>query len=625
MATVHTILQALGSWWWVGAIILVLIFWRAFLWLFGVIVIGNNELGIVNLKFKLFGKNKALPDGKIIALNGEAGWQADTLAPGLHVGYFPWQYQVVRQPITVIPQGQLGVIEAKDGAQIPAGKVLAKAVNCDTFQSARMFLVNGGQRGPQMAIMPPGGYRVNKQLFEVKLVDAKQVPQNKVGVVTTFEGAPLKTGEIAGKEIPGHTMFQDGQAFVDNGGTKGLQVQVIQSGTYFLNPLLASVEFFDMTEVPMGSVGVVIAYVGDEHVAVAPAIPLDEATIRRERQIRVVPKGYKGVWDSALDPGKYPINPLTHKVTNVPTTNIVLNWADAKSEAHNLDANLSTIKVRSQDGFTYNMDVSQIIHIPRENAPKVISRFGTMINLVTQVLEPSIGNYFRNAAQASSVIDFLAKRAERQGDARTHIQTALAEYDVQAVDTLIGDIATPEALMKPLMDRKIAEQQQITYGIEKTAQDARQALAESTALADTKAEVVASLRRVEIEKNLADSVANNAIGEASKRKTIADADAHVFTVTGSAEATKILAVGEAQATVLDKKVNAVGKEGYVAMQVADYLATNHVKLVPDILVNAGGDGKSGSLVEGLLAMMVANQATSNKPAPTAEPPTPKAA
>jgi uncharacterized membrane protein YqiK len=41
--------------------------------------------------------------------------------------------------------------------------------------------------------------------------------------------------------------------------------------------------------------------------------------------------------------------------------------------------------------------VSQIIHIPRNDAPKVIARFGTMANLVTQVLEPTIGNYFRNA------------------------------------------------------------------------------------------------------------------------------------------------------------------------------------------------------------------------------------
>ena len=84
------------------------------------------------------------------------------------------------------------------------------------------------------------------------------------------------------------------------------------------------------------------------------------------------------------------------KVELVPTTNLVLNWASAGSEAHNLDKNLSTITVRSKDGFPFNLDVSQIIHVPTTEAPKVIARFGNMVNLVSQVLEPTIGNYFRN-------------------------------------------------------------------------------------------------------------------------------------------------------------------------------------------------------------------------------------
>ena len=35
--------------------------------------------------------------------------------------------------------------------------------------------------------------------------------------------------------------------------------------------------------------------------------------------------------------------------------------------------------------------------------------------LVTQVLEPTIGNYFRNAAQNSDVIDFLKKAHRAPG------------------------------------------------------------------------------------------------------------------------------------------------------------------------------------------------------------------
>src|SRR4030095_1180758 len=111
------------------------------------------------------------------------------------------------------------------------------------------------------------------------------------------------------------------------------------------------------------------------------------------------------------------------------------------------DKDLSATAVRYCDGFTFNLDVSQIIHIPRADAPKVIARFGSMVNLVTQVLEPTIGNYFRNAAQGSDVIDFLRTRRERQDDARRQISSALSDYNVVAVDTLIGDITPPEALV----------------------------------------------------------------------------------------------------------------------------------------------------------------------------------
>lgn len=129
----------------------------------------------------------------------------------------------------------------------------------------------------------------------------------------------------------------------------------------------------------------------------------------------------------------------------MPTTNVVLNWATGKTEGHRLDEKLSTIKVRSADGFTFNLDASQIIHVPRTSAPKVIARFGNMDNLVTQVLEPTIGNYFRNSAQESDVISFLKERSEAAGGARPkgYIHEALDEYDVQAVDTLIGRIVLP--------------------------------------------------------------------------------------------------------------------------------------------------------------------------------------
>lgn len=64
-----------------------------------------------------------------------------------------------------------------------------------------------------MAVIPPGKYRINTAFFTVMRERALEIEDNMVGVVTTKEGAPLPTGEIAGGEVPGHNMFQDGQLF----------------------------------------------------------------------------------------------------------------------------------------------------------------------------------------------------------------------------------------------------------------------------------------------------------------------------------------------------------------------------------------------------------------------------
>ena len=653
----------------------ILAFFAFYKWtfrLFGVVIVPDDSIGTITKKFVLFGANRELPPGKIVALMGEAGLQADTLAPGLHFFLWPWQYTIELVKFVIVPDGSIAVIEACDGTPLPDGRVIAKQVVCDNFQDARAFLVNGGERGVQMSVIPPGAwrintllftvhidtmtviepgkigiveardgqalsggriigkqvacdsfqdaqafmskggergpqmtiipqgkYRINPRLFKVSMAAVQDVPDNKVGIVTTREGASLKTGEIAGSEVPGHNLFQDPQAFVDNGGTKGLQEQVLLAGRYFINPMFATVEIIDMTEVPIASVGVVVAFVGKAG---------DDVTGVEFKHANMVRRGEKGVWVDVLDPGKYAVNTYTHKVRVVPTANVVLNWATGKMEAHKLDANLSTISVRSADGFTFNLDVSQIIHIPRNDAPKVIARFGSMEALVTQVLEPTIGNYFRNAAQSSDVIDFLKKRTERQADAKEAIARALKDYDVGAVETLIGDISPPADLMKTLTDRKIAEQEKVTYNTQMEAQGVKQQLEQATALANTQAQVVDAERKVAIADFSAQAAVKTADGAARAKKINASADAEVIRVTGEAEAGKTLAVGQAEATVIKQKIDSMESGNYAIVQVAQALASAGVKLVPEVVVN-GGSKEGGTLVDVLLAGLVRDQRT----------------
>jgi len=611
------------KYWWAVAIVLVLVLYKLIFRLFGAVIIPQDSIGVVNRKFVLVGRNRTLPDGCIVALNGEAGIQADTLAPGVHFGFYPWQYEIKIEKFVTIAEGRVGVVESRDGKSLSAGRVLARRVDCDSFQDARKFLSNGGERGPQITVIPPGTYRINSGLFTVVQEPVLEIEDNMVGVVTTREGRALPTGDIAGGEIPGHNMFQDAQAFIDNGGYKGLQEQVMLAGRYFINPRFATVATKPMTEVPIANAGVVIAFVGDVGV---------DVTGDSFKHGNLVARGQKGVWADPLDPGKYPINPYTHRVENVPTANVVLNWATGKTEAHKLDANLSTITVRSSDGFTFNLDVSQIIHIPRNDAPKVIARFGSMANLVTQVLEPTIGNYFRNAAQGSDVIEFLKQRQQRQADAREQISAALQDYNVGAVDTLIGDITPPDALMKTLTDRKLAEQEKVTYETQRLAEQTRKELQKARAEADTQANVVTAQRKVEIAEFDAQSTVKKAGGDAQSRtinatadaqaKTInAAADAEVLRTVGAAEGMKITAVGEAEAKVIQLKTDAVGQGNYAVIEVGKALAGSGFKLVPDVVAGGSGEGKGG-VIDVLMAGLLRDSLNNKRPAATTETPLP---
>src|SRR6476661_7145566 len=82
----------------------------------GLMIINERQVGIVMKKFS----GRALAPGHLIALNGEAGYQADTLTPGWHFFYWFWQYSVEKAPVIEIPQGEIGLLVAADGRPIPS-------------------------------------------------------------------------------------------------------------------------------------------------------------------------------------------------------------------------------------------------------------------------------------------------------------------------------------------------------------------------------------------------------------------------------------------------------------------------------------------------------------------------
>ena len=81
----------------------------------------------------------------------------------------------------------------------------------------RLFVSEGGQRGPQVDILTPGTYRILSQsvpveggqdvkpgLFSIRLFDATVINENQIGLVEALDGSPLNPGDYVAESVAGH-------------------------------------------------------------------------------------------------------------------------------------------------------------------------------------------------------------------------------------------------------------------------------------------------------------------------------------------------------------------------------------------------------------------------------------
>src|SRR3954464_5377677 len=140
----------------------------------GMRYIPNNRVGIVE---KLWSPRGSVPEGRMMALAGEAGFQADLLRGGLHFGLWGWQFRIHKVRLVTVPQGKIGYVYARDGEPLQPSQTLGRVADCNNFQDARAFLLGAagaseeaqrlGQRGRQRMILREGVYAINLALFVV--------------------------------------------------------------------------------------------------------------------------------------------------------------------------------------------------------------------------------------------------------------------------------------------------------------------------------------------------------------------------------------------------------------------------------------------------------------------------
>src|SRR6478672_5798707 len=99
-----------GGYGWLIAIVVIFVLGLVFISsILGLRYIPNDRVGILE---KLISSKGSITEGHIIALNGEAGFQADLLRGGYHLRLWRFKYRVHTAPLVTIPQGKIGYVYA---------------------------------------------------------------------------------------------------------------------------------------------------------------------------------------------------------------------------------------------------------------------------------------------------------------------------------------------------------------------------------------------------------------------------------------------------------------------------------------------------------------------------------
>jgi regulator of protease activity HflC (stomatin/prohibitin superfamily) len=159
---------------------------------------------------------KDLSSGKIVATDrNEKGVQLEVLAEGRHFrNPYTWAWET--HPIIEIPAGKLGVQTRLYGDDLPPGEIMATATS----------------KGILAETLGVGKHRVNPYAIRVDLHDALTINAGCVGVKTALVGADVLSG----------TLPEDQRnTFLVGDGLKGVVSDILDPGTYYLNPYLVNV------------------------------------------------------------------------------------------------------------------------------------------------------------------------------------------------------------------------------------------------------------------------------------------------------------------------------------------------------------------------------------------------
>ncbi|WP_407565984.1 SPFH domain-containing protein [Streptomyces sp. 184] len=464
---------------------------------FGLRVVPADKVGIVTRRF-----GRGDPEGRFKRVTPHSqgrGVQARVLLPGRVYWLPPLLYRVKLAPRTDVPADMVGLVTAREGARRPAQRTLGRQVECDSFQDGEAFLREGGEQGRQIAILPgDSSYYINRALFDVELAPRTYVQPGTVALVIAKDGKVRPPDRPFGRHVECDN-FQDGEAFLREGGEQGRQLAILTGGSYYnINPDLFEVitttnvgksrqdglteDHLKEIAIQIGESGVVVTLDGAEarkdERPIGPIIA-GHSNFRLPWEF-LARGGQRGVQEETLGEGSvYALNPWFVRVVLIPTRTLVIEWTKKERSPSNYDAALRPILVNVQ-GHRLQVDISQTLEIPEAAAPTLVSRFGGahtsrlggLVNdplpvqrFVERVLGGMVETYFNAIASASTVEEFLSMYASTRTDLSSQVRNALAAWGIEARGTTLGEFESSD----PELDRarrRLADKQMETRELE---------------------------------------------------------------------------------------------------------------------------------------------------------------
>ncbi len=423
--------------------------WAVALFLFAstsFVIIDQDKIGHMKRIFLA----SDMPSGQIIAFDGQKGPQARLLGPGFHlIPLVNVLYEVEQFPVVRIPKGTYGFLTARGGAPLGPGEFIAKGASDKKMLDAEFFLKNGGQKGPQLNVLRPGTYRINRYLFDVKRQPVLDVKAGEVAVI--------KSNVAEKSDCPStHDISQGSKAAYGS----GLSVPLV----------------------PKGCIGV-----WDE-----PMLPGRYYLNREAYTATLIPTRAR-TWVYAGGYEKRRID-LT-----VSSDGQIHQQAKSRNIAIPKDAADQAVVV-TVEGWRIPLDVRVVVQVDPGNAPRVVASVGGLQEVEDRIVTPVLRSIVRNVggAPGRKALDLINKRDELESLVEKAIFPEGFKAGVAIKEVRFGDPAIPPELLVARQRQQLADQLENTYKRERVAQEQRISVEKSRSTADQQGELVRAQIAVQV-------------------------------------------------------------------------------------------------------------------------------